>query len=426
MRAVPSPAGPSRRSFLGASLLVVGGAVLPACSTNPQQPSGGAAKITLQQWYHAYGEPGTQEAVKRYAAQYTKANPDVAIKITWVAGEYETKLNSALLGGSAPDLFEIGDFRRQLVANGHVAPVDDVLRPFRSQFSKAALDTASVDGKTYGIKMFDDLMMLYYRRSVLDKAGVTPPQTFDELVEAAKTLTNKGRKGLFIGNDGLGDAPYLLLWSNGGELVSNRRVTFADTKGVEALAGLRDLHKSKALLTGFTTDWYDAAAIVQNAAAMHWCGLWAMPGITKELGDDFGVIPWPRFGSEGSPVARVGGWYQLVNQRSKHVEEAKKYAAWLWLQQDKIAEDWAVNYGFHVPARAKVANATKKLSDGPARATVEIGQDHGKSFPNTWNTATSTAFAEAATKVVRSGADPRKALGDAAEICQSEIDRQYS
>ena len=58
-----------------------------------------------------------------------------------------------------------------------------------------------MDGKIYQVKMVDDMGVLYYRKSMLDKAGVQPPTTIDELIAASKALNTKDQKGLFIGND---------------------------------------------------------------------------------------------------------------------------------------------------------------------------------------------------------------------------------
>jgi len=425
MNATPSTFG--RRRFLTTSLLIAGGAVLTGCAGDPLKKSGGdgsAAKITINQWYHAYGEKGTQEAVKRYALEYTKANPDVAINITWVAGEYETKLNSALLTADAPDVFEIGDFRHQMVKNGQLAPLDDILADTRAEFSKADLDVATVDGKVYGIKMIDDIMMLFYRRSLLEKAGITPPRTYAELVEAAKKLTTSKMKGLFVGNDGVGDAGFLLAWSAGGDLIDGKKIAFNRPETAAAVGALRQLHEANALLLDFTTDWYDPGAISQNAAAMHWCGLWAMPDIKKSLGEDFGVVPWPAFGAGGRPAARLGGWYELVNAKGKHVEEAKKYVQWLWLKQADLQQDWCVKYGFHVPPRTGVAAKTTEFTAGPAKDAVAISQQYGRSFPNLWNSAMATAFGEAVTKIAKQKADTTAALGEAAAKCQAELDKQ--
>ncbi|MDQ3815573.1 MAG: twin-arginine translocation signal domain-containing protein, partial [Armatimonadota bacterium] len=82
----------SRRQFLNMAT-VAAGAVLTGC--NRQNDSG--ARITLTQWYHQYGEEGTQAAVLRYAQEYTKLHPDIAVQVVWVPGDYQTKLNTALL-----------------------------------------------------------------------------------------------------------------------------------------------------------------------------------------------------------------------------------------------------------------------------------------------------------------------------------------
>src|SRR6185312_7385686 len=52
----------SRRRFLGTSLLFAGGAVVSACTTDPTGSGSGDAKVTLNHWYHEYGEAGTRDA----------------------------------------------------------------------------------------------------------------------------------------------------------------------------------------------------------------------------------------------------------------------------------------------------------------------------------------------------------------------------
>ncbi|WP_372351309.1 ABC transporter substrate-binding protein [Streptomyces sp. KL116D] len=413
----------SRRGFLGTSLLFVAGAAV-ACSSNPQGTAAAkGAKVTLTQWYHQYGEEGTQAAVKRYAEQYTKANPDVAINVVWGAdtSQYETKLNAALLGADAPDIFELGDFRAEMARAGQLEPLDDVYGAAKGGFNKADLDYLTVDGKLYGIKTIDDVMVLYYRKSLLKKAGVTPPTTFAELVDAAKKLTTDGVKGLFIGNDGIGDSPYLLAWSQGVDLIDGKKVVYADA--ARSIGGLHQLHSDKSVLLGFTTDWYDPGAFNQGAAAMQWGGMWSLPAIEKELGDDFGVVPWPAYDSAGKPVARLGGWTQAVNAKSKHVAEAKKYLQWLWIKQTDIQIDWAVKYGFHVPPQAEVAAKTPELKKGAAKDAVAIANKNGISFPAEWTQAMQASFIAAAAEIAK-GAAPEKALSKAQATAQSALDKQ--
>ncbi|SCF81490.1 ABC transporter substrate-binding protein [Streptomyces sp. Ncost-T10-10d] len=413
----------SRRGFLGTSVLFVAGAAV-ACSSNPQgTAAANGAKVTLTQWYHQYGEEGTQAAVKRYAEQYTKANPDVAINVVWGAdvSQYETKLNAALLGDDAPDIFELGDFRAEMARKGQLEPLDDIYGSAKDGFNKADIDYLTVDGKLYGIKTIDDVMVLYYRKSLLKKAGITPPTTFAELVDAAKKLTDGDAKGLFIGNDGIGDSPYLLAWSQGADLIDGDKVVYADA--ASSIGGLRDLHADKSLLLGFTTDWYDAGAFTQGAAAMQWCGLWALPVIEKALGDDFGVVPWPAYDKDGKPVARLGGWTQAVHAKSKHKEEAKKYLQWLWIKQSDIQIDWAVKYGFHVPPQTAVAAKTPELSKGAAKDAVAIAADNGVSFPSGWTQAMQTGFIAAAADIAK-GSPAESTLKKAQGKAQSHLDKQ--
>src|SRR4051794_8031494 len=78
-----------------------------ACGGNTGRPSsggdgGGGAKATLSQWYHQYGEAGTQQAATKYAKAYTDANVTVA----WTPGDYAAKLSSGLLSNKGPDVFE--------------------------------------------------------------------------------------------------------------------------------------------------------------------------------------------------------------------------------------------------------------------------------------------------------------------------------
>ncbi|MFJ3921457.1 ABC transporter substrate-binding protein [Streptomyces sp. NPDC090022] len=415
----------SRRGFLTGSLLITAGTVLATgCSSDPMAGSSSGAQTTLNVWYHAYGEAGTQQAVLRYATAFTKANPDIAVKVTWVPGDYSAKLNAGLLTDAAPDVFETGDFRERYARSGQIAALDDIYGDAKSDFNANALSSVTVDGKLHGVKMIDDVMMLYYRKSALAKAGITPPTTFDGLVAAAKALTTERTKGLFIGNDGIGDAPGLAVWSNGGDLVTpDGTVAFGSAQALEAITGLGRLHDDKSLLLGFTTDWWDPAAFTQGVVPMQWCGLWAMPAITAALGDDFGVLPWPAFKAGGTPVVRVGGWTSNVNAKGRNVAAAKRFVQWLWVGQADLQKDFAESYGFHVPPRTSVAATAQKLSTGAAQETVALAAKYGKHNPGTWDTAVSNAFNAAAAEIVQGKGDPAALLAGAVKKAQSEIDQ---
>ncbi len=409
----------TRRDFLR-GVTVAAGAVLAGC--HKENVSG--AKVTLTQWYHQYGEEGTHDAVMRYALQYTKAFPDVAIRVQWVPGDYQTKLNTALLVAGGPDVFE-KQLAIPMVTAGQVEPLDDLYTPeVRRDFLDKDLALNRVNGKIYGIKMVGDTGVLYFRKSLLQQAGLTVPKTFDELATAAKKLTIKDRKGLFLGNDGgVGALLQILPWSAGSDFLVDNKIVFNNERTAHSYEKLRDLQKTGALLIGAPTDWWDPSAFTQGLCAMAWGGLWAFPAIKKALGDDVGGIAWPALDQKGAPATFSGGWSQMVNARSPYLDEAKKYIKWLWIANKKIQEDWNLSYGFHVPPRQSVAQTAQALNDPVAALAVKNVKEFGRPTPPAWTASMNTALSDAATNIVKQNRDAAAELAVAEKKCNRVLER---
>ena len=418
----------TRRGFLTGSVLFVAGAAT-ACSTgDPLARSGdasssGGAKITLNHWYHEYGEEGTQQAAMRYAEEFTRANPDIAVKVSWIPGDYATKWTAAVLTDEGPDVYEVNDVSPNMVQAKQVAPLDDVLGPEKSDFNPAVLEPYTWGGEVYAIPMIIDPKLFFYRKSLFAEAGVTVPTSFAELIDAAKRLTKGKQKGLFVGNEGIGDLERVIPWSNGNMLVEDRKIVFNDPKVIEALLAVKELYDSKSLLLGYTTDWWDPGALISGAAAMQWLGMWAVPGLTDALGDDFGVFPVPPFDADGRRIVDMGGWVQVVNGKSKHLEAAKKYVRWLWVENKQVQTDWSLGYGFHIPPRISAAAAADKLQTGPAKEILDASSEHGVKQPALWTPEVRQPYTDAVTDIVKKGADPAKTLAAAAERSQDILDR---
>lgn len=415
--------GLTRRRFLGTSLLFVGGAAISACTTDPTGSGSGDAKITLNHWYHEYGEQGTREAAMRYAADYTKENPDVAVKVTWVPGDYKTKWQSSVLTPEGPDVYEVNEVTPDMVAQQQVASVDDILGDARAELNAHALSPLTHSGTAYGVPMIIDVMLLYYRKSLLAAAGVQPPTTLADLVSAAGKLTSGKTKGIFVGNDGIAGMRQLFPFSVGQSVLTDRAVSYATPEIADALTLARRMFTEKSMLLNYTTEWYDPSAFITGAAAIVWGGLWALPQIQKELGDDFGLIPWPAHGAAGKPVVILGGWSQVVNGKSKHVEEAKKYVQWLWLRNDEVQKDWALSYGFHVPPRASLAAAAQPLQTGAAKTAVDLLNQHGTRNTALWAPAVAKPYDDAVSDIIKKNADALPTLTEAARRSQTALDQ---
>src|SRR5215213_292302 len=433
-----------RRRFLrglGLGAAALGGArLLAACGGGSSGLSGdqggGAAsqgpsgtKPTLNQWYHQYGEAGTQQAVTRYAKEY----PDATVKVQWTPGDYTSKLNAGLLSTSGPDVFE-SNLNIDQVKSGQVVALDDIIADVKSDYTEADIKSSTVDGKIYQIKMVDDMGVLYYRKSILDKAGVKPPTTIDELIAASKALSTKDQKGLFIGNDagvtpsfGGGSLLGPILWTAGSDfLTDDNKPGFTTPEVKQSFAKMRELFESDSILLGAPTDWWDPSSFTQGLAAMQWCGLWALPGIQKAVGDDFGVVAWPAYsGSVGKPSTFLGGWGAMVNAKSPNVEAAKAYIKWLWIENTKDQEDFNLSYGFHIPPRKSLAAKATKLQSGTAAEAVKLFDTNGHYDDPYWTQGMMTISQDMVNNAVVSGKNPESEVAKARTRVNAELNRLF-
>ena len=417
--------GISRRRVLGFGAGLAAMAVA-GCGSNSGRPasSGSGDKPTLQQWYHQYGEAGTQQAVEKYA----KAYPDATVTIQWSPGDYEKKASTALLTNQGPDTFEYPNGPTiDMIKGGQVVDLSGILGDAKDDFNAALVERMSYQGKLYAIPQVIDMQLMVYRKSMLSAAGVQPPQTVDELLAAAKKLTNDKVKGLFVGNDGgVGVLGGPALWSAGLDyLTADNQFGFDDPLAAESLSKLRELWTSKVLLLGAPTDWSDPAAFTQGLTAMQFTGLWTLPVIEKALPGDYGVLPWPKLNATtGEASVPVGAYGACVNAKSKNIDAAKKYIKWLWVDQTDDQLDFAQSYGFHVPARKSLAGKADKLKTGPAADAVKLLNENGRpQNPMLWSPKASTAYSDALNRIIRSGADPAAEINKVRGVTEAELKR---
>jgi multiple sugar transport system substrate-binding protein len=394
---------------------------LAACGGNNGRSGGSGSGKNLTQMFHAYGEAGTEQAIKRYAKAYTEAN----VSTQWItSSDFESKLFATLLTKQAPDLFEFHP-QIQMVKSGQVADLTDIIDPVKADFNPADIASHTVDGKIYGVRMIDDPQFFFYRPSLLEKAGVKVPETLDELIEAAAKLTTGKVKGLYIGND-LHAVINPMIWSAGADTLDAQNQIAYHTPGViEGIKKMRKLFTSGDLLLDAPTDYWDPSALNQGLCAIQFCGMWAMPQFQKTLGDDIGVFPFPKTIDSGKQSVYNGGWSMFVNAKGANVEAAKAYVKWLWIDQKKDQEDWATSYGFHIPPRASIAAGATKLKSGLPAEGVKLFNEFGHFDNIGWTQAMITALEDVFANSVRKGGDPEASLDRADTAVNRELKKLF-
>ncbi len=421
----------SRRNFLFLSGGIAAAAGVTACgsdtgmdSSSDSGASGGAGgNVALSQWYHEYGEEGVEAAVKSYADDYKNAT----VTVKWNPGNYDTLIPTTLLTNDVPDVFEYGNGPTlDMIQQGQVVDLTDTLGDAVSKFNPSVMKRLTFQDKVWAIPQTVDMQLLYYRKSMLDKAAVEPPKTMTGLVEAAKAAKAAGMGGFFAGNDGgVGVLANMLIWSSGLEQLNEERTQagFLEPEFYAAISAYRDFFNSGSLVQSASAEWYDAAAFINGEAGLQWGGLWSLTQVREALGDDFGVLPFPKIGDSGRESVPFGAFSSCVTAKGKNVDAAKQFVKWLWVDQTDKQVDFSNSYGTHIPAQPDLVPQASKLSEGAGKDAATFVQNSGFASDIMWTGPLGDAFNAAVINVVKRNADPQKEFAAVGTKAKAELKR---
>ena len=198
-----------KRVTLVMALLVAAAMVLSACvaAAPAAQPAPAAAEeagaatapIEVKIW-HMEQPPHRVERIQLLIDEFNAANPGIVVSQepqNW--GEIYTKAPAAVAAGNAPELlFAIPDFTPILNSLGKVQPMEDFVAEMDGlyTFYPSAVEPYTYDGHTWAVPLYNMAQSIWFRNSVFAEAGIEPPQTWDELLVAAETLTTDGQYGI--------------------------------------------------------------------------------------------------------------------------------------------------------------------------------------------------------------------------------------
>jgi ABC-type glycerol-3-phosphate transport system substrate-binding protein len=155
-----------------------------------------SGELVILQW-----QGGTDAKMwKDVEAKFTELNPGVTIREFQPAGgqgDARGGIRTALLSGEVVDIIinTWPAFRAELVNAGILRPVDDQWASFGwdDKLSQAWRDLGSIDGTTYGVTYtYGDRSAIWYKTAQLEKAGITPPKTWDEFLASFDALKTAG------------------------------------------------------------------------------------------------------------------------------------------------------------------------------------------------------------------------------------------
>lgn len=296
-------------------------------ATPEPEPAASKDPVTLKMWESDGPEKTFMEAA---AAEYTAMNPHVTFEYEPV-GHTDAAQKLSLDGpaGVGADVFAAPhDKLGEMVSQGLILEASNP-DEIKANFVEPAIKGVSYDGKLYGYPTGVETYALFYNKALVQ----TPPQTWDELVDFAKTFNNAA-DGKYALSWEVGNAyfSYIFLSSFGADLFGpdgtdkSQHMVNSDA-AVQGMTYFQNLRKNildvaQADLTG---DFMNAG-FQEGNIAMVITGPWSISGY-KEAGVDFGVAALPRFPGMENPPASFSGIRGLyVSAFSEHPEEAQRFA----------------------------------------------------------------------------------------------------
>jgi raffinose/stachyose/melibiose transport system substrate-binding protein len=185
-----------RITALVAALTTV--ALAAACSggTNAASSSGGSKTLTLA----SVDQGSIEDVVKAFEA----ANPGVKVNFTTAgADQYQQQIRTQLASGTAPDVMSVWPGNGNpgatyvLAKPGYLMDLSG--QPWASKLPTAVQSVAQYDGKTYTAIFGLNGIGAVYNQQALDKAGLTPPSTWTQLLSFCKAAAAKGTPAFALG-----------------------------------------------------------------------------------------------------------------------------------------------------------------------------------------------------------------------------------
>jgi ABC-type glycerol-3-phosphate transport system substrate-binding protein len=158
-------------------------------------------------------------------------------------------------GAPTYDIMATDAFLATFAERGWLMPLDALIAKHRQAVDWDDIDptlvreVCSYKGKVYGVPNLAISMFFFYRKDLLDAAGLKPPTTMDEWVAAAKALTNPDKKQygttmtLKAGDGFQNDFTYHLRTNGGDWYDKDWKVTIDSEAGLKALTTMKELMK---------------------------------------------------------------------------------------------------------------------------------------------------------------------------------------
>ena len=218
---------------------------------------GSAQAVEIEYWQYVFDT--RVQAMDQLIANFEAANPDITVNHqTFPYADYQTRVVAANVAGQGPDVAQLFyGWLDNFIAGGLIQPLDPAVFPteeIEADFFPI-VSAMERDGQYWGLPTAVRSLALFYNKDIFEAAGLdpeSPPQTLDELAEAAEATVERDGAGNIISvGIAMGMAGQDHQWWReglvrqfGGQPYSDdgRTVTYNDEAGLAATTWQADLY----------------------------------------------------------------------------------------------------------------------------------------------------------------------------------------
>ena len=320
--------GKVKKTLLFLAVLSLSAVVITANGKGETASAAGGSSFS---WWALSGGGGADDprenVRKDMIATYVADHPDVNVELVMLENEaFKQKIQVTIQAGDPPDLFHSwgGGVMAEYAQAGMLRDISDMVKnDLSGSIGAGTLAVYSYDGKYYGAPYDMGAIGFWYNKDIFAEAGVSVPQTWDDLLAAVPRIKSAGYTPVAVGAGDKWPAHYwwvYLAMRIGGKSAFDAAYdgsgSFASPSYVEAGEKLNELIALEPFQTGFLGSSYDdeAAQMGNGKAAMELMGQWA-PAVQvansvsgEGLGDSLGWFSFPAVtGGKGKATDVMGG-----------------------------------------------------------------------------------------------------------------------
>lgn len=305
-------------------------------SAEPAEDLAPEPGATLLVWESKEERPFVEQMMKEFKEKY-----GIEMKMEEIgAGDQVAKLTTDGPAGIGADVVLFPhDNLGKAVAAGLVLPNDVYAEEAATENSDVALKAVTYDGILYGFPRAVETYAMFYNKDLI----ATPPTTFDEVKEFAKTFNDtKKNKFAFMWDIGNFYFSYPFLATTGGYVYGKdgqdkTDIGLSNAGAVEGADYFKSLKSDVLpLKSGDVTYDIKKGLFTGGTLAMNIDGPWAI-GDLKKSGINFGAAPIPSINGKPSvSFSGVKAWY--VNSFTKYPNAAKLFARFASTKEAQLAD----------------------------------------------------------------------------------------